>query len=243
MRFIPGGDVLGQLSPESGGRIAGLPAPFQPSWGLAGEVFTPLIFGTDSFTGKEITQEEQRILWSKELAHVAARLVPNNPLLGISGLQKLFGSEERLDFYDSWSHKKIMNSLERRPDSSAYAVDLPVLTALAQTVGIKIWPIDPDKLEVVRTSKFRKDVRDLRARIRKMQRDNFKYYGTPLEDTKSKKTDEQARELQDRIDYLMLKHGLADEKKLGIKGRERKFGEVPMDALESLGEAILGTEN
>ena len=76
-----------------------------------------------------------------------------------------------------------------------------------------------------------------------MQRDNFKYYGTPLEDTKSKKTAEQARELQDRIDYLMLKHGLADEKKLGIKGRERKFGEVPMDALESLGEAILGTEN
>ena len=242
MRFIPGGDVLGQLSPEDGGWVSGLPAPFQPSGGLAGEVLVTSLLGIDTFTGKDITTEET-FLGSRNAAYTLARLVPNNPLLGISGLQKLFGSEERSDFYDSWSHKKIMNSLERRPDSSAYAVDLPVLTALAQTVGIKIWPVDPEKLDVVRTSKFRKDVRDLRARIRKMQRDNLKYFDTPLYDVKGEKVAKQARELQNRIDYLFLKHGLADEKRLGLQRRERKFGEVPTDVLESLSEAILGTDN
>ena len=42
LRYIPGGDILGQTSPEQGGRIAGLPAPFQPSGGLAGEVLISL---------------------------------------------------------------------------------------------------------------------------------------------------------------------------------------------------------
>ena len=54
MRWIPGGDVLGQTTPgEAGGWIPGLPAPFQPSGGLLGEVMLPLTLGIDPFTGRQ----------------------------------------------------------------------------------------------------------------------------------------------------------------------------------------------
>ena len=43
------------------------------------------------------------------------------------------------------------------------------------------------------------------------------------------------------MEDILINARIVDAKR--FKRRERKFGEVPMDALESLGEAILGTEN
>jgi len=231
-RFLPGGDVLGQTTPEQGGRIAGLPAPLQPSFGLVGEIVWPLLLEEDPFTGRELKED-----FMGRLNFTAARLVPNNPLLGLSGLQKLFGSDERNDFYDSWAHKKIMNALERNPDSSDYAPDLPVLMAVAQTMGIKIWPIDTRKLNTIFSMKYKRDKRELEKLIKKKYADlRQDYYQTATYDTRKKQADKSAREIQEKIDDLLIKARLISAKK--FKRRERKFGEVPLDVMKSLGETI-----
>ena len=235
-RFLPGGDSLGQTTPEAGGRIAGLPAPLQPSGGLFGEVFIPMLGGIDPFTGKDISESDEADYWER-FKFVVARLVPNNPLLGFSGLQKLFGSEERNDFYDSWSHKKIMNSLEKRPDSSAYAPDLPVFMALLQTVGIKIWPIDTQKLRAVHTVRYKQQIRELRELIRKKQQDVTEdYYGTPTYEKRQEKFSRYAAELIEKMEDIMIEARLVDVKR--FKRRKREFGEVPLDVVESIGETV-----
>ena len=164
-------------------------------------------------------------------------MVPNNPLLGFSGLQKLFGSEERNDFYDSWSHKKIMNALERRPDSSPYAQDLPVLMAIAQTMGIKIWPINKQKLNAIRTLKYKNGIRELEELIDKRQKDINKYYGTDLYDEKQKKLEIYSEEILVKMEDIMIEARVVDAKK--FKRRKRRFGEVPVDAAESLKESLV----
>tara|TARA_R100000808_G_scaffold2156_12_gene9050 strand:+ start:793 stop:4581 length:3789 start_codon:yes stop_codon:yes gene_type:complete len=232
-RFLPGADLLGQTTPDEGGFISGLPAPFQPSGGLAGELFVPLLTGKDPFTGKDIPKDVNA------LEFTLARLVPNNPLFGISGLQKLFGSKERNDFYDAWAHKKIMNALERRPDSSAYAPDLPVLTAVAQTIGIKIWPIDPQKLNAVFTAKYRSDIRELEELIDDRRDKVGKYRGTDLYEAKQRDLNIYAEEIKEKMEDILINARIVDAKR--FKRRERKFGEVPADIIESMGESISET--
>ena len=248
LRYIPGADALGQTTPEEGGFIPGLPAPFQPSGGLAGEAVLAG-FGVDPFTYKRI--EDPDIV--NNLQFTLARLVPNNPILGFSGLQKLFGSDKRWDAFDSWSHKKIMNSLERRKDSSAYAPDLSAFNALVQTVGIKVWPFDKTKAFNVFNMKYQRELSDLRTRMHKAWVTLDKYSGTPTYDERRKAVEEDVADMQKSHERLLREIRGASSKEYHKK-RERKFGEVPTDALESLGEAttdalenlseaIFGTDN
>ena len=132
-----------------------------------------------------------------------------------------------------------MNALERRPDSSAYAPDLPVLMALAQTVGIKVWPIDKEKLTAVFTNEYKTDVRELRALIKKKEKDVFKYYGTELYKNKDEEAKEAVKELVERMEDILINAKIVQTKR--FKRRERKFGEVPADVIESMGESISET--
>ena len=234
LRYIPGGDILGQTSPEQGGRIAGLPAPFQPSGGLAGEVLISLA-GIDPFTGKDI--EDKSAL--NNIVFTLQRLVPNNPLIGMSGYQKLFGSEERTRVFDSWSHQKIMNALERRPDSSPYAPDLSVLTAIAQTVGIKLWPFDEVKSLRVFNLETKLEINKLRARIKKRHKQLQKYIGTERYEKEKEEAEEEAREWRQEMEDIMKRALGKRERKYKLKYgriREREFGEVPTDVIRSIGE-------
>jgi hypothetical protein len=234
-RFIPGGDVLGQTTPDEGGLIPGLPAPFQPSGGLAGE-FLLSAFGIDPFTYKVI--EDRDIINNAQF--MISRFVPNNPLLGISGLQKLFGAKARTDFFDAYAHKKIMNALERRPDSSAYAPDLPVMVALLQTVGIKLWPFDKRKSFNVFSNKYKRDIGELSARIKREQTKlQSRYFGTLTYEERKSQTDKIVRDLQKQTEDIMLNLKATQSKR--FKRRERKFGEVPADIIESMGESISET--
>ena len=234
-RFIPGGDVLGQTTPDEGGLIPGLPAPFQPSGGLAGELLLSA-FGVDPFTYKVI--EDRSIINNAQF--MLARLVPNNPLLGISGLQKLFGAKARTDAFDAYAHKKIMNALEKRPDSSAYAPDLPVMVALLQTVGIKLWPFDKRKSFNVFSNKYKTDIGKLSARIKREQAKlQSRYFGTLTYEERKSQTDEIVRDLQKQTEDIMLNLKATQSKR--FKRRKREFGEVPADIIESMGESISET--
>jgi hypothetical protein len=53
-RFVPGGDIMDLGSPG----IPGLPAPLQPSLGLAGEVMFPLM-GYDLFRNKKLKVKQE----------------------------------------------------------------------------------------------------------------------------------------------------------------------------------------
>ena len=166
MRWIPGGDVLGQTTPgEAGGWIPGLPAPFQPSGGLLGEVMLPLTLGIDPFTGRQDDREfginQENILFT------AQRMIPNNPLIGMP--------VPYVTAVDSWSVQKIKKAFLQKEKASPYSEDLPVLQAIAQTMGIKLWPFERD----VRVRRFSKEyqisVRKLRRRISILERDLNKY--------------------------------------------------------------------
>mgnify|MGYP003645141292 FL=1 len=234
LRYIPGGDSLGQTTPEQGGTIAGLPAPFQPSFGLAGEVIISLA-GIDPFTGKHL--EDKSAI--NNSIFMLQRLVPNNPLLGMSGYQKLFGSEERTRVFDSWSHQKIMNTLERRPDSSDYAPDLPILMALAQTVGIKLWPFDEVKSLKLFNLKTKIEIDELRKRIRSRQKVLKKYVGTESYERELEKAKEEVDEWRKKMEDIMRIALGKKERKYKFKYgriREQEFGEVPLDIVKSISE-------
>ena len=169
------------------------------------------------------------------------RLVPNNPLLGISGYQKLFGYEERTELFDSWSHGKIMNALERRPDSSDFAPDLPVLMALGHTVGIKIYPIDASKLKNIKSVGYKNDIRNLRNLIRSEQRKLEKYRGTSNFEQREKDYREAAAKLQREYENILIKAKIADRKSLP-KRKTQKFEDVPQAILEDVVGGVLGDD-
>ena len=173
-RWIPGGDVLGQTT-EKGRLLPGLPAPFQPSFGMIGEITLPLLFGIDPFTG-EMGQRTVGVDWENTL-FMAQRLVPNNPLIGVSMYQKALGSDSRFDMFDSWSMKKIMKAMEYREGVSDYSADLPVLMAIAQTIGIKLWPFERNIKLRTFTAEQKKHVIELKASIREKQ-ERLRQYDT-----------------------------------------------------------------
>ena len=165
-RWIPGGDVLGQTS-ENGRLIPGLPAPFQPSFGMIGEIVGPLMFGVDPFTGKQ-DDRDYGVDW-ENTKFMLQRLIPNNPLIGLSIYQKAVGADSRWTEFDSRSVEKIMGALESKEKVSSYSADLPVLMAIAQTVGIKLWPFERDIKLRTFTAEQKKHVRELRKTIEEMQ--------------------------------------------------------------------------
>ena len=86
-RFVPGGDIFDLGNPG----IPGLPAPFQPSFGLGGEILFPML-GYDLFRGEKI--KGQTGMFKEDmpirLNAIKDKLVPNIPFLpGSYSSQKL----------------------------------------------------------------------------------------------------------------------------------------------------------
>ena len=142
-RFLPGADVIGQTTPDQGGVISSLPAPFQPSFGLLGELFIPLLTGIDPFSGKKINPDDEYIL-QERVEFIANRLVPNNPVFAFSDAAKELGIPGGNGAYfekmfNSYSAKKISDALEKNPNRSLYADQQSLTNLVAQSIGFKIW--------------------------------------------------------------------------------------------------------
>tara|TARA_R110000764_G_scaffold240087_1_gene342205 strand:+ start:4508 stop:8233 length:3726 start_codon:yes stop_codon:yes gene_type:complete len=169
-RWIPGGDVIG-LTGQGGAegmRIPGLPAPLQPSGGLMGDIFFSLVMGQDAFTGKKINSVQEGFL-NEQLArgkHLLRKLTPNNPLIGDFGL---FADEES---FRSYSQRKIMRALNSGEAKGALPgrYDLPVLQAVAQTIGIKLHPFEPRVEKQLRSFEYKKSISKFKSEVRRIQR-------------------------------------------------------------------------
>jgi hypothetical protein len=73
-----------------------------------------------------------------------------------------------------------VKAFEFKEQASQYASDLPVLMAIAQTVGIKLWPFERDIKLRTFTAEQKKHVRELREGIREKRKRLDKYpVGSP----------------------------------------------------------------
>jgi hypothetical protein len=191
-RFVPGGDILDL----GAGAFPGVPAPLQPSGGLAGEALFPLI-GYDLFRQKKI--EGQTGIpnedWPIRFKTLKDKLVPNIPFLpGSYSSAKL----ERT--------RKGMDSLFR-PEQSE-------LLSLSQALGFKIEKADLDKLSAGKAFELKRKLNGFTEQIntyRKKLRD-----GLITQETAQKEIEKisiKMRELSEKYSVKFDKATYAKEKK------------------------------
>ena len=215
-RWIPGGDTLGH--PEVGdGWLPGLPAPLQPSFGLLGALAAPILFNRDPFTMEPIdrskTTDEFASWWTqmvdRRIVPALTRLVPNNPLFGSYGIGQLPipGTDEyiRLDAFNSWSHKKILNSLEQRRHSSITRPDIPVWMAIAQSFSVKLWPWDENIEKNLFSIRTRGAINKRLSEITRIW-DNlyYKYKDTDVFPEKRREAERQIKQIYNQMDEIVL---------------------------------------
>jgi len=231
-RWTPGGDVLG-LTGQAGAegmRIPGLPAPLQPSGGLMGDIFFSLAMGQDAFTGKKINSVQEGFYY-EQLArgkHLLRKLLPNNPLIGDFGL---FPDEEA---FRSYSQRKIIRALNAGEARGTLPgrYDLPVLQAVAQTIGIKLYPFEPRVEEQLRSFEFKNKVSRFKSEARRIQRQMDSGVMSLEEGA------EIIEELRQELDEVLFRHRKMEKSSSKAKGY--KEGGVIEEA-ES-GEALSGRD-
>ena len=115
---------------------------------MLGEILLPFTFGIDPFTYKKVPELEVTGTFESlgaKSKFIAQRLIPNNPILSTFG---------DTDSFSSWSYKKIYKSVQ--DVDSPYAETLPVFLAVAQTLGLKLWPFEPAKKSRQITAEFKR---------------------------------------------------------------------------------------
>jgi len=182
-RFVPGGDVL-----DLNGTLPGVPAPLQPSGGLAGELLFPLV-GYDLFRQKKI--EGQTGIpnedWAVRLKTIRDKLTPNIPFLPGSY------SSEKLE-----RTRKGMDSLFR-PEQSEFV-------SLAQALGFKVEKADLETLSAGKAFELKRKLNGFKEQInlyRKKLRD-----GLITQETAQKEIDKIAVKMRE----LSEKYNVAFEK-------------------------------
>ena len=114
-----------------------------------GDIIFSLVMGQDAFTGKKINsvQEGEASALIARSKHLLRKLTPNNHLIGDFGL---FPDEQSFRSYSQRKIIRALNSGEARGRLPG-RYDLPVLQAVAQTIGIKMHPFEPRVEEQLRT--------------------------------------------------------------------------------------------
>ena len=141
-RWVPGGDVLALE-----GTIPGLPAPLQPSGGLAGEVLFPLV-GYDLFRQEKIkgqtgiASEDFKVRWDT----FTDKLIPNIPFLP-----------------GSYSSKRLETA--RKGLDSPYRASQSEFAALANTLGFKIQYADLKKLKAGKVLELKRKIQGFKEQI------------------------------------------------------------------------------
>jgi hypothetical protein len=203
-RYVPGGDVLDLGS----GIIPGLPAPLQPSFGIAGDVLFPMVgydlFRKDKIKGQGISDFDDFLVRADA---VKDRLIPNFPFVP-----------------GAYSTKKIEKA---RVSKSPLRTDDNELLAFLNTVGIKLQKVDLTKLKRVKTFEFSRRVRGVQEQIRE-QAAEYRNGSISLEEYNQK-----VKKLQDKYSTIRNRY----IKALNIPARNQEAVPLS-EALPTIGEAI-----
>ena len=140
-RFIPGGDVL-EVSKSNFTRFPGIPAPLQPSFGIAGDVI-PALFGYDLFAGGKIKGigGDYATDWKQRGKKVISSITPNFPF-----------------FPGSYSTQNIERARLAPKDSSPFRSDRTELMEFFRSVGFKVNEADIEKLSAQKGLEFQKRI-------------------------------------------------------------------------------------
>jgi hypothetical protein len=180
-RFIPGGDILDLGTPG----IPGLPAPLQPSFGLAGDIAFPLM-GYDIFRGRKIPgqtgigAEDMGI----RLDTIREKLVPNIPFI-------------------PGSYSTIRMEKARSEMQSPFKAKETELGALFNALGFKIERVDLQKLRASKIMEMERKLRGYQEQIT-----NFtKQYSSGLinRDTLRKKIEDRKNKIKDLAEKYKVK--------------------------------------
>jgi len=141
-RFVPGGDIM-----DLNGTLPGVPAPLQPSGGLAGEILFPLA-GYDLFRQQKIKGLTGNYSedWNVKLKAIASKLIPNIPFVP-----------------GTYSTEKIKST--RLGMESAFRPDQTEFTALAQSLGFKIERADISKLTAGKVFELKRKITGYKEQI------------------------------------------------------------------------------
>ena len=214
-RYVPGGDVL-----DLGrGTIPGLPAPLQPSFGLAGDVLFPLIgydiFKGDKLRGQGVSMFDDMLIRGKA---VVEKNIPNFPFVP-----------------GAYSTRKIEEA--RVGDSPLKATNSELL-AFLNAVGIKIREIDLTKERRIKTFEFARRTRGIQQQLT-TQANKYKNGSISIQEYRKKE-----KELTDKYNKIQARYITAIN--LPVKDKTPPKIGIPFTssfaegkALETIGEAII----
>ena len=144
-RYVPGGDILDL---GSGNIMPGLPAPLQPSFGIAGDVLFPLmgfdVFGKKALSGQGISDFDDIKVRAKAISQ---RIVPNFPFVP-----------------GSYSTKRIERA--RKGKETSFRAKETELIAFFNAIGIKYLKTNIKKLRTVKGFEFKAKVRGVREQLK-----------------------------------------------------------------------------
>jgi len=142
-RFVPGGDIFDLNS----GQIPLVPQPLQMNFGVAGDVFFPMLgfdlFRGDKIKGQGISEFDDFSIRAK---FALKRLVPNFPFVPFSY------STERIE--------------RARKDTSQLKRSESELLAFFNTLGFKIEEADLSRLRTIKAFEFRRRVKGVEEQMR-----------------------------------------------------------------------------
>ena len=179
-RFVPGGDIL-----DLNGTLPGVPAPLQPSGGLAGDVLFPLA-GWDLFRQEKIkgltgiTGED----WEVKGKTILSKLIPNIPLIP-GGL----------------STKKIEST--RKGMESPFRPDQTEFVSIAQSLGFKIEKAQMDKLTAGKAFELKRKIKGYKEQISVLRSRYIK--GLISEETYEEKATKIGNKIQELAEKYQVK--------------------------------------
>ena len=144
-RFVPGGDILDL---GSGNIMPGLPAPLQPSVGVAGDVLFPMVgfdlFGKKALAGQGVSDFDDIKVRAKA---VSQRIIPNFPFVP-----------------GSYSTARIERA--RKGKETGFRAEESEAIAFLNSVGFKFQKTDIKKLRTVKGFEFKRKMNGIRQQIR-----------------------------------------------------------------------------
>jgi len=179
-RFVPGGDIM-----DLNGTLPGVPAPLQPSGGLAGEIIFPLA-GYDLFKQKKIKGLTGNYSedWNVKLKVIKDKLIPNVPFVP-----------------GTYSTTKIEST--RKGMDSPFRPDQVELLSIAQSLGFKIEKADISKLKAGKVFELKRKITGYKEQISELRKEYIK--GLINKETFTMKAEKIAEKIQAEANKYQIK--------------------------------------
>tara|TARA_R110001606_G_scaffold60937_1_gene143172 strand:- start:38 stop:625 length:588 start_codon:yes stop_codon:yes gene_type:complete len=167
------------------GTLPGVPAPLQPSGGLAGEIIFPLA-GYDLFKQKKIKGLTGNYSedWNVKLKVIKDKLIPNVPFVP-----------------GTYSTTKIEST--RKGMDSPFRPDQVELLSIAQSLGFKIEKADISKLKAGKVFELKRKITGYKEQISELRKEYIK--GLINKETFTMKAEKIAEKIQAEANKYQIK--------------------------------------